>query len=190
MIAAALDVPLPALLEDPSIANNSAATYLDTSTILVMQARQKVMDEMFRSIFRVLGLKVRLRWPEISEEPIHRRLQALDMAIRLGLFSADESRAMVVDAWGDKWEDFKREAPDVNELPYAAGGGGQGEPEPSGETNSPETGGNSDGTDAGGTGGPGAPAPLKAGNSRSTGAPKQPEPMSYADHELRDEGTS
>src|SRR5690606_11266906 len=45
MIAAALDVPLPALLEDPSIANNAGATSLDTSTILVMQARQKVMDE-------------------------------------------------------------------------------------------------------------------------------------------------
>jgi hypothetical protein len=190
MIAAALDVPLPALLEDPSIANNAAATSLDTSTILVMQARQKVMDDMFRSIFRVLGLKVRLRWPEISEEPIHRRLQALDMAIRLGLFSADESRAMVVDAWGDKWEDFKREAPDVNELPYAAGGNGQGEPPSSSGSNSSETDGNSDGTNTGGTGGPGAPAPLKAGNSRSTGAPKQPEPMSYGDHELRDEGTS
>lgn len=187
MIAAALDVPLPALLEDPSIANNAAATSLDTSTILVMQARQKVMDEMFRSIFKVLGLKVRLRWPEISEEPIHRRLQALDMAIRLGLFSADEARAMVIDAWGDKWEDFKREAPDLAELPFISGGSGQGalpEPPPANPTETP---GNSEGTPASGTGGPGAPAPLKAGNSRSTGAPRQPEPMSYGDHELRDE---
>jgi len=190
MIAAALDVPLPALLEDPSIANNAAATSLDTSTILVMQARQKVMDDMFREIFKTLGLKVRLRWPEISEEPVHRRLQALDMAIRLGLFSADEARAMVVDAWGDKWEDFGREAPDVEELPYVAGGGGQGEPPKTEDSNSSETPGNSEETGTSGTGGPGAPAPLKAGNSRSTDAPKQPEPMSYADHELRDESTS
>jgi hypothetical protein len=187
MIAAALDVPLPALLEDPSIANNAAATSLDTSTILVMQARQKVMDDMFREIFKTLGLKVRLRWPEISEEPVHRRLQALDMAIRLGLFSADEARAMVVDAWGDKWEDFGREAPDVEDLPYVAGGSGQGEPPKTEGSNSSETPGNSEGSGTEGTGGPGAPAPLKAGNSRSTDAPKQPEPMSYADHELRDE---
>lgn len=187
MIAAALDVPLPALLEDPSIAPSSSANSLDTSTILVMQARQKVMDEMFRTIFKVLGLKVRLRWPEISEEPVHRRLQALDMAIRLGLFSADEARAMVVDAWGDKWEDFKREAPDVIDLPFVAGGNGQGQPPQTSASNSPKVPGNSGETGTSGTGGPGSPAPLKAGNSRSTNAPKQPEPMSYADHELRDE---
>lgn len=191
MIAAALDVPLPALLEDPSIANNSAATSLDTSTILVMQARQKVMDDMFRTIFKVLGLKIRLRWPEISEEPVHRRLQALDMGIRLGLFSADEARAMVVDAWGDKWEDFAREAPDVKDLPYVTGGGGQGEPEEAPPSNTPETPGettgNSQENPTDGTGGPGAPSPLTAGNSRPRNAPRQPEPMSYADHELRDE---
>lgn len=187
MIASALDVPLPALLEDPSIANNAAATSLDTSTILVMQARQKVMDEMFRQIFKVLGLKVRLRWPEISEEPVHRRMQALDMAIRLGLMSADEARAMVLDAWHDKWEDFDRRAPMLDKLPFVAGGTAQGTPQPATPANPGETPSNSGETGTGGTGGPGTPAPLKAGNSRSTGAPKQPDPMSYADHELRDE---
>lgn len=187
MIAAALDVPLPALLEDPSIANNAAATSLDTSTILVMRARQKVMDDMFRQIFKVLGLKVRLRWPEISEEPVHRRMQALDMAVRLGLFSADEARAMVVDAFHDKWEDFERQAPMLDKLPYVAGGTAQGKPEGEAETTSGKSRSNSGGTGTRGTGGPGAPSPLKAGNSRSTRAPKQPDPMSYADHELRDE---
>jgi hypothetical protein len=189
MIASALDVPLPALLEDPSIANNAAATSLDTSTILVMQARQKVMDDMFRQIFKVLGLKVRLRWPEISEEPVHRRMQALDMAIRLGLFTSDEARAMVVDAFHDKWEDFDRQAPKLDRVPYVAGGTAQGIPEVGTASNSGKSPGNSEETPSGGTGGPGAPAPLKAGNSRSTAAPKQPDPMSYADHELRDEAS-
>ncbi|MCP9209507.1 hypothetical protein [Streptomyces cucumeris] len=189
MIAAALDVPLPALLEDPSIAANSAATSLDTSTILVMQARQKIMNETFRTIFRALGLKVRLRWPEISEEPIHRRLQALDMAIRLGLFSAEEARAMVVDAWRDKWEDFDRKVPKLENLPHIVGGTAQGTPKPNPSINPGKPGNNSGETHPGGTGGPGAPGPLKAGNSRSTAAPKQPDPMSRGDHELRDEGT-
>jgi hypothetical protein len=187
MIAAALDVPLPALTEDPSISNNAAATSLDTSTVLVMQARQKVMDEMYRAVFRILGLKVRLRWPDISEEPVHRRLQALDIAIRLGLVSADEARTMVLDAWHDKWEDFEAKVPDISELPFAVGGGGQGEvppPEAPGDEN-PE---NSDGNTPSGTGGTGAPAPLRAGNTRAKGAPKQPDPMSMGDHELRDEG--
>lgn len=187
MIASALDVPLPALLEDPSIANNSAATSLDESTKLVMQARQQVINDMFRTIFKVLGLKVRLRWPEISEEPIHRRLQALDMAIRLGLVSADEARAMLLDAFHDKWEDFDRSAPMLDKLPYIAGGGAQGAPPPASPVNTEKTPDNSEVTPPSGTGGPGAPGPLKAGNSRATPGPKQPDPMSYADHELRDE---
>lgn len=188
MIAAALDVPLPALTEDPSISNNAAATSLDTSTVLVMQARQKVMDEMYKTVFRILGLKVRLRWPDISEEPIHRRLQALDIAIRLGLISADEARAMVLDAWHDKWQDFKAAAPGVEDLPFSVGGGGQGEVSPPGASGG-ETPGNSEENPSSGTGGTGVPAPLRAGNPRVKGAPKQPDPMSRGDHELRDEGS-
>lgn len=187
MIAAALDVPLPALLADPSITNNAGATALDTSTTLVMQARQKVMDEMFSTIFKTLGLKVRLRWPEISEEPIHRKMQAIDMALRSGLLSADEARAMVIDAWGDKWEDFDRSAPHLKNIPFVAGGLGQGVLPQQPTPKTPETANNSELTPDTGTGGPGAPAPLKAGNSRSTVTPRQPEPMSYGDHELRDE---
>jgi hypothetical protein len=189
MVASALDVPLPALLEDPSIANNAGATSLDQSTILVMQSRQKVMDETFRQIFKVLGLKVRLRWPEISEEPVHRRMQALDMLIRLGLVSAEEARAMALDAFHDKWKDFGRKAPTLDQLPYVAGGTGQGIPKVDSKPNSDQSGSNSRNTPPAGTGGPGAPSPLKAGNSRATAAPKQPDPMSYADHELRDEGS-
>lgn len=118
MIAAALDVPLPALTEDPTLGTRATAAALDTSTILVMQARQKAMNETFEIIFKLLGLKVRLRWPEISEEPVHRRLQAIDMAVRMGLISSDEARAMVLDAWHDKWDDFPRKSPTPEELPY------------------------------------------------------------------------
>jgi hypothetical protein len=189
MIAAALDVPLPALTEDPSLGGSGASvSSLDTSTILVMQARQKVMDEMFRQIFKIIGLSVHIRWPDISEEPVHRRLQALDMAIRLGLVSATEARAMVLDAWHNKWSDFPAQVPDFSELPWVVGGGGQGRTPAAKEPSPGESTGNSGETQAQGTGGPGAPGPLKAGNTRSTGGPKQPDPMSRADHELRDEG--
>ncbi len=145
------------------------------------------MDEMFRSIFKVLGLKIRLRWPEISEEPVHRRLQAIDIAVRLGAFSADEMRAVVIDAWGDKWEDFPRKAPDIAGLPAAVGGAGQGILPVAGNSNTPETPGNTPDITDDGTGGTGTPAPLKAGNSGAMTGPEQPEPMSYGDHELRDE---
>ena len=177
MIAAALDVPLPALTEDPTIGNRSAAESLDTSTILVMQARQKVMDEVFRQIFKILGLRVRLRWPEISEEPIHRRLQAIDMAVRLGLLSRDEARAMVLDAWKDKWDDFPAGAPTVDQLPYIFG------------TQTPSSGDRPEGpqTPATEDSSPGAPSPLKAGSNPGGRPPRQPDPISSGDHELRDE---
>lgn len=177
MIAAALDVPLPALTEDPTIGNRSAAESLDTSTILVMQARQKVMDEVFRQIFKILGLRVRLRWPEISEEPIHRRLQAIDMAVRLGLLSRDEARAMVLDAWKDKWDDFPAGAPTVDQLPYIFG------------TQTPASGDSPEGpqTPATEDSSPGAPSPLKAGSNPGGRPPRQPDPISSGDHELRDE---
>lgn len=185
MVAASLDVPLPALTEDPTLSNRSAAQALDVSTVLVMQARQKVMNSVYERIFRLLGLKVRLRWPDIEEQPIHRRLQAIDMAVRMGLFSAAESRLMVLEAWRDKWDDFPHAAPAVEDLPLAVGGGGQGVP---GDARDQGRGGLE------GTGGPGAPGALNTGNQARTpsssgdlAAPRQPDPMSRGDHELRRE---
>lgn len=164
MIAAALDVPLPALTEDPTIGNRATASALDTSTTLVMQNRQKVMDDLYQTIFNLLGLKVRLRWPEISEEPIHRKLQAIDIGARMGLFSADETRAMALDAWNGKWDNFPKEAPDIDSLPLGVLKSGAQSP--------------SSGT-----------SPLTVGNT-GDGAPAQVEPMSYGDHELRGEQSS
>ncbi|MER6605766.1 hypothetical protein ABT282_07575 [Streptomyces sp. NPDC000927] len=175
MIAAALDVPLPAMTEDPSVGNRSASESLDTSTILVMQFRQKVMDQAFQSIFNMLGLKVRLRWPEIAEEPIHRRLQAIDIAARLGVLSDRETRSMVLDAWRDKWDDFPADPPAEKDLPHPL--------KPKGDLESGTSG--SSGTD-----GPGAPSPLKAGSRMGGRPPKQPDPVSRGDHELRDEASS
>lgn len=172
MIAAALDVPLPALTQDPSIGNRSAAETLDKSTTLVMQAKQKIMDEVFRMIFSLMNLKVRLRWPEISEEPVHRRLQAIDMAVRTSLFSREEARAMVLDAWKDKWDDFPAQAPTADRLPFIF---------PSQNTNQGSGGEDPDRP------APGAPSPLKAGSNPGGRPPKQPDPMSAGDHELRDE---
>lgn len=170
MIAASLDVPLPAITQDPSIGNRSTAESLDTSTELVMQGRQKVMNDVFCKIFELLGVDVRLRWPELSQEPVHRRLQAIDMAVRMGLFSENEARAMVLDAWKDKWDDFPREAPLPKDLPYIL------RPDKTAGQNDKPT--------------PGAPAPLKAGNRLGGRPPRQPEPMSAGDHELRDESDS
>lgn len=150
MVAAALDVPLPSLTCDPMLGNRATTQALDTSTILVMQERQKMMDKAYRTIFKLLGLHVRLRWPEISEEPVHRRLQAIDTAVRMGLLSDKEARAMALDAWHDKWDDFPADPPGIDQLPH-----------------------------------PVRPKPVTPGQERQ----RQADPMSYGDHELRDEGT-
>lgn len=185
MVAAALDVPLPALTEDPSIGNRAGSAALDTSTILVMQARQRAMNEAYLKIFEMLGLKVRLRWPEISEEPVHRRLQAIDMAVRMGLLTAEEARSMVLDAWHDKWDDFPAKPPTAEQLPLVLRPGATTVKTDSGGS----AGGNSD--EGAGTSGPGAPSPLKSGDRKGgrpadgeLQAPKQPDPISRGDREL------
>ena len=182
MVAAALDVPLPALTEDPSIGSKTTSESLDSSTKLVMQARQRVMNEAYLRIFGMLGLKVRLRWPEISEEPVHRRLQAIDMAVRMGLLTAEEGRVMVLDAWHDKWDDFSPKPPTAEQLPLILRPGATTVPVP-GSPSTPSGGSSSSGT--------GVTNPLKAGNrlgGRPSGtgvgkAPKQPDPMSAGDTE-------
>ena len=146
---------------------------MDTSTVLVMKARQKTMDEILKTVFKVLGLRVKLRWPEINDEPVHRRVQAIDMSARLGVLRATETRAMVIDAWGDKWDDFIAEPPALNELPWAI------RPKP---VVAPARNG-------GGARPPRATAGAQSEPGVDGGAPRLPDPMSRGDHELRDEGT-
>jgi hypothetical protein len=159
MVAAALDVPLPALTCDPMLGNRATAESLDAPTRLVMQSRQRIMDETYRVIFRLLGLNVRLRWPEIAEEPVHRRLQAIDMAVRMGVLADVEARTMVLDAWHDKWDDFPAKPPLEKDLPHPL------KPKENLENGKPSD------------------SPVEPGR------PRQPEPPAYGDHELRDEGT-
>lgn len=66
---------------------------------------------------------------------------------------------MVLDAWHDKWDDFSENPPLEKDLPH-----------PLKRRESPESGRNDAVTD-------------------QDERPKQPDPMSYGDHELRDEGT-
>lgn len=183
MVAAALDVPLYDLTADSSYGNRSTAESQGTSSKLVMRARQRIMDSVYKTVFELLGLKVRLRWPEISDEPIHRKLQAIDMAVRLGLVSAREARTMLLDAWGDKWTDFPAEPPKAEDLPLVLSSMYSSAPE---DTSDEGEGGGTPEVARGSRGG--VPGPLRAGNRPGGRPPRQPEPLSAGDHELRDEG--
>lgn len=117
MIAAGLEVPLPALTSDPSAGSRASAETLDDPTILAMLARQQIMDDAFTEIFELVRIRAAILWPEISPEPMHRRIQAADMAGRSGVFSAMEWRAILKDNLGDKWKNLPDEVPDIEDMP-------------------------------------------------------------------------
>jgi hypothetical protein len=117
LVAAGLEVPLPALTSDPSDGNRATAETLDDPTKLAMLARQQMMDDAFQEVFRVIRIEAAVEWPEIAPEPLHRRMQATDMAIRTGTLSDVESRALVKDTLGGKWEDLPEAPPALEDLP-------------------------------------------------------------------------
>lgn len=117
LIAAGLEVPLTALTSDPSDGNRATAETLDDPTKLAMLARQQMMDDAFQEIFRIMNIRAVVSWPDIAPEPLHRRVQAIDMAGRSGTFTGDEWRSMLKDALGDKWKDLPTQVPDLENMP-------------------------------------------------------------------------
>lgn len=125
MVAAGLEVPLPALTSDPSNGNRATAETLDDPTKLAMLARQRMMGDAFAEIFRVLRIDARVEWPEIAPDMQHRRVQAADQAGRSGAFSREEQREFLKDAMGGKWKDLDGTVPTREQLPYVIQNEGQ-----------------------------------------------------------------
>lgn len=117
LIAAGLEVPLPALTADPSDGNRATAETLDDPTILAMLARQRMMDDALQEIFALIRMDIDVQWPEIAPEAMHRFVQAVDTAGRSGSFTADEWRQLFKYALGDKWKSLPDEAPSEEDLP-------------------------------------------------------------------------
>lgn len=118
MVAAGLEVPLPALTSDPNNGNRATAETLDDPTKLAMLARQRMMADAFDEIFRVLRINAHVEWPEIAPDMQHRRVQAADMAGRSGAFNREEQRQLLKDAMGGKWKDLDDTVPTREQLPY------------------------------------------------------------------------
>lgn len=118
LVAAGLEVPLPALTSDPGTGNRATAETLDDPTKLAMLARQRMMADAFEEVFRVLYIRAHVEWPEIAPDMQHRRVQAADMAIRTGSFDRNESRSIMKVALGKNWAELPDEAPEEDQLPY------------------------------------------------------------------------
>lgn len=103
LIAAGLEVPLTALTSDPSEGNRATAETLDEPTRLGMEMRQHMMGEIITRLRDALGVPVgageqAVEWPEISPEPLHRTIQAVDQAGRTGMLFPAEWRKLLLDA--------------------------------------------------------------------------------------------
>lgn len=118
MIAAGLEIPLPMLTSDPGSGNRATAETLDTPTNTAMEARQQLMDDAIKRVLMALGVRdVELEWPPVSEDPLHRLIQAYDMAGRTGVLFAEEWRELILKAV--KLETTKTAPPTEDELPLA-----------------------------------------------------------------------
>lgn len=195
MIAAGLGVPLPMLTSDPGEGSRSTAETLDEPTIKAMKARQQASDWAIKEICRVLRLQVSIEWPPISPEPTHRLIQAIDMAGRSGTIFPKEWRELLLDALGPKWvEKFPERVPNEEQVPLILKNSvpkSEAEQAREDERQIELMKKKAEATPAPVPGAvPGAKAPAgKVGAPTQTGGPKQPDPPSRGDHELRKEGT-
>lgn len=159
MVAAGLEIPLPMLTSDPSTGNRATAETLDSPTELAMEARQNLMHDALRRVLRLLGVDGSdIEFPPVSEEPLHRMVQAIDQAGRTGMLYDTEWRALLKNALEIEGPE---EAPDGDQIPKVI----QVRAEAQQEEQVPEQ------------------------DQPNLDPPAQPEPPSYGDHELRDEGT-
>lgn len=101
-VASALEVSLVALLSDPSAASGSygAAATLDGPSANSARARQKLWEDFYKRVFRVLGAPkgVTVNFPKIQEDPIYRTAQTLQIGMAYGAIHADEFRAAYLEA--------------------------------------------------------------------------------------------
>lgn len=182
MVAASLGVPLQMLTTDPGDGSRSTAETLDEPTIMSMRGRQQLMDDAIKEIASVLRLNITIEWPEIDAEPVHRRIQAIDMAGRSGVIFPKEWRSLILEALGTKYVDrFPDRVPNEEQVPLVL------------KNSVPKSEEEQAAEDARQLELMAKKSELTPSNPNQPGSsstrPNQPDPPSRGDHELRDEGT-
>lgn len=117
MVAAGLEIPLQVMTSDASTGGSRASdNTLDEATKKTMQSRQQMINDELVDLANMLGESdFDIDWPRVGEEPLHRTLQALDVAINTGMLYRDEGRAEVLRALGLVSD--KEEPPGEDDLP-------------------------------------------------------------------------
>lgn len=117
MVAAGLEIPLQVMTSDASTGGSrSSDVALDEATKKAMQARQQMLEDELDDLSEMLGLaSFEIEWPRVGEEPLHRTLQALDVAGNTGMLYKAEWRDEILKALGRDSE--TEEPPSEDELP-------------------------------------------------------------------------
>src|SRR5690606_4709606 len=117
MVAAGLEIPLQVMTSDASTGGSrSSDVALAEATKKAMQARQIMLDDELDDLASMLGLEdFQIEWPRVGEEPLHRTLQALDVAGNTGMLWPNEWRDEILKALGRDSE--TEEPPGEDDLP-------------------------------------------------------------------------
>jgi hypothetical protein len=100
MVASALSVPVTSLLNNPAIGGGfGAVASLDGPTVASHRARQRAWNQFYVRVFRALGIKdLKLDFPKITEDPVHRQVASLATGRATGAIHADEYRNAYLEA--------------------------------------------------------------------------------------------
>lgn len=117
MVAAGLEIPLQVMTSDPGTGGSRASdATLDEATKKAMQARQQFLNDELTDLAQMLGQdSFEIEWPRVGEEPLHRTVQALDMAGRTGMLYPAEWRDEFLKALGRTSD--QEDPPAEDELP-------------------------------------------------------------------------
>lgn len=119
LVAAGMEIPLQVLTSDASTGGSRASDdSLDEATKKAMEARQQFLSDELRDVADMLGVEpFEIEWPRVGEEPLHRVVQALDMAGRSGMLYPKEWRNELLRALSRDVADAIEAPPTEEELP-------------------------------------------------------------------------
>lgn len=98
MVASATGVPTTALISmsEGGIAGDQV---IDAATVAMARSRQKKWERFYKRVFIAMGMEdLKINFPKIVEDPIHRQISSLSTVRTVGGIWADEYRDAVLEA--------------------------------------------------------------------------------------------
>ena len=99
MAASAMGVPTPALISTVTGGAAAAIQSLDGPTVAMARSRQARWVDFYSRVFLAMGIAdVKINFPKITEDPIHRQVSSLATGRAIGAIHADEFRDAFLEA--------------------------------------------------------------------------------------------